>query len=61
MDNTQILNSVLKTLETIEVHGKEACTRMVACMNAIEHVIMASENPAPEPAPASKEESVNGK
>lgn len=61
MDNTQILNSIRKTLETIDVHGKEACTRMVACMNAIEHVIMASENPAPEPAPASKEESVNGK
>lgn len=39
-DSNEILSRVLQTLNTIEIKGKENISKMLGCMEAIQHVLL---------------------
>ena len=46
--NIAILSSVRNTLENVAVAGKENMLRMIACMNAVEHLTQEAAQSTPD-------------
>lgn len=44
MNEFSILQSVVLTLEDIEVHGSENMSRLLGCINALKQIMIQSEN-----------------
>lgn len=55
--NTILLRRVISTLNTIEVKGKENCSAMLGCIEALEGVVMDEERKS---SAGEKQEELNG-
>lgn len=39
MDNSNLIATIISTLDSIEVHGKDNMSRLLGCINALESIL----------------------
>ena len=46
MDNSTLIATIISTLDSIEVHGKDNMSKLLGCINALESILIAGNTEA---------------